>query len=79
MEGVNPGTVDTIGMSPLAWAVMRDDEEAVRLLLAVPGFNANSQDPDGHMPLLIHAIEASSETVLRLIVASNKFELNRPL
>ncbi|MDR2807021.1 MAG: ankyrin repeat domain-containing protein [Puniceicoccales bacterium] len=65
--GVNINAQDKDGDTPLHWAVMKKNSEAVKLLLEQPGININAQDKDGDTPLHLAVKNKDSETVKPLL------------
>ena len=58
---------DSVGMTPLAWAVRRGDEEVVELLLSREAVDPDKPDYGGRTPLLWAAYEEHESVVKQLL------------
>jgi ankyrin repeat protein len=65
-KGVNLETPDAEGLTPLAHAILENNEHLVKLLLE-KGVNLETQDADGRTPLH-HAVRRNNEAIVRLLL-----------
>lgn len=81
-RGAKPDLVDVFGRNALHWAVRggfagrnADELEMVKLLVAIPGVNANRVDTDGMTPLLT-AITLGRPDMLNILLGMSGVDVN---
>jgi len=66
-----PNVLDTYHRTPLMFAVLGDSVSAVRLLLASPGIDVNTQDTHGRTALSLAVMQGHNEMVRLLLLRSD--------
>ncbi|KAJ5736732.1 uncharacterized protein N7483_001857 [Penicillium malachiteum] len=64
-------------VSPLAWAVIKQNHQLVDVLLSTSGFNVNSQDNGKRTPLM-HTIIANDPYIVERLLRVSSINLNLP-
>ncbi|OCL02380.1 hypothetical protein AOQ84DRAFT_382728, partial [Glonium stellatum] len=64
------------GWTALSWAIEKEHEAVVKLLLAVDGIDVNSTDGYKGMPALLQAVKKRNMAIVKLLLAMDSIDVN---